>query len=59
MGEAVAEGLKPISEKRNALLKDKAYLDGIMIKGAESASKIARKTLSKVYRKVGLYSPER
>ena len=59
VGEAVAEGLKPISEKRNALLKDKAYLDGIMIKGAESASKIARKTLSKVYRKVGLYSPER
>ena len=59
VGEAVAEGLKPISEKRNALLKDKAYLDGIMIKGAENASKIARKTLSKVYRKVGLYSPER
>lgn len=59
VGEAVAEGLKPISKKRNALLKDKAYLDGIMIKGAESASKIARKTLSKVYRKVGLYSPER
>ena len=59
VGEAVAEGLKPISEKRSALLKDKAYLDGIMIKGAESASKIARKTLSKVYRKVGLYSPER
>ena len=59
VGEAVAEGLKPISEKRNALLKDKAYLDGIMVKGAESASKIARRTLSKVYRKVGLYSPER
>ncbi len=59
VGEAVAEGLKPISEKRNALLNDKAYLDAIMIKGAENASRIARKTLSKVYRKVGLYSPER
>lgn len=59
VGEAVAEGLKPISEKRFALLKDKAYLDEIMKKGAESASKIARKTLAKVYRKVGLYSPER
>ena len=59
VGEAVAEGLKPISEKRFALLKDKAYLDQIMIKGAENASKIARRTLSKVYRKVGLYSPER
>ena len=59
VGEAVAEGLKPISEKRFALLKDKAYLDQIMIKGAENASRIARRTLSKVYRKVGLYSPER
>ena len=59
VGEAVAEGLKPISEKRNAILKDKAYLDKIMVQGAENASRIARKTLSKVYRKVGLYSPER
>lgn len=59
VGEAVAEGLKPISEKRNALLNDKAYLDSIMINGAQNAYKIARKTLSKVYRKVGLYSPER
>lgn len=59
VGEAVAEGLKPISEKRFALLKDKAYLDQIMLKGAENASRIARRTLSKVYRKVGLYSPER
>ena len=59
VGEAVAEGLKPISERRFALLKDKGYLDSIMQKGAENASKIARRTLSKVYRKVGLYSPER
>ncbi|MBR6737618.1 MAG: tryptophan--tRNA ligase [Clostridia bacterium] len=59
VGEAVAEGLKPITEKRVKLLSDKAYLDSIMIKGAENASRIARKTLSKVYRKVGLYRPER
>ncbi len=59
VGEAVAEGLRPISERRLALLKDKGYLDHIMIKGAESATKIARRTLSKVYRKVGLYSPDR
>lgn len=58
VGEAVAEGLKPISEKRAMLLSDKAYLNKIMIDGAEKASKIARKTLSKVYRKVGLYKPE-
>lgn len=59
VGEAVAEGLKPISIKRNALLKDKDYLDSIMINGAENAFRIARRTLSKVYRKVGLYSPEK
>lgn len=58
VGEAVAEGLKPISEKRKALLADKQYLNQIMINGAEAANKIARKTLSKVYRKVGLYKPE-
>ena len=59
VGEAVAEAIKPITEKREALLKDKAYLDAVMVKGAESAYKIARKTISKVYRKVGLYSPGR
>ena len=59
VGEAVADAIKPITEKREALLKDKAYLDEVMLKGAESAYKIARKTISKVYRKVGLYSPGR
>ncbi len=58
VGEAVAEGLKPISQKRMQLLADKQYLNGIMINGAEKANKIARRTLSKVYRKVGLYKPE-
>lgn len=58
VGEAVAEGLKPITEKRIQLLNDKAYLNQVMISGAERASRIARKTLSKVYRKVGLYKPE-
>lgn len=59
VGEAVAEGLKPITEERVKLLNDKAYLDSIMLKGAENASRIANRTLSKVYRKVGLYRPER
>ncbi|MBO5926581.1 MAG: tryptophan--tRNA ligase [Clostridia bacterium] len=57
VGEAVAEGLKPISEKRFKLLNDKEYLNSIIIKGAESAQKIAFKTLRKVYKKVGLYRP--
>lgn len=58
VGEAVAEGLRPITEERLRLLKDKSYLNSVMISGAEKASRIARKTLSKVYRKVGLYRAE-
>ena len=59
VGEAVAEGIKPITEKREQLIKDKAYLDSIIIKGAETAGRIAERTLRKVYRKVGLYRPEK
>lgn len=57
VGEAVAEGLKPISVERLRLMSDKAYLNEIIIKGAESARYLAQKTLRKVYKKVGLYSP--
>ena len=34
-------------------MEDKPYLEGIMKEGAEHAGYMARKTLSKVYRKVG------
>ncbi len=57
VGEAVADGLKPISERREKLMSDKAYLDEVIVKGAESASRIAYKTIRKVYKKVGLYRP--
>lgn len=56
VGETVADALKPIQEKREKLLADKAYLNAIMKSGAESAFKAARKTLSKVYRKIGFYA---
>ncbi len=55
VGNAVCEGLKPITEKRLDLLKNKDYLVKVMKDGAEKANYLARKTLSKVYRKVGLY----
>jgi tryptophanyl-tRNA synthetase len=38
-------------------MSDKAYINQILIEGAEKASYVARKTLSKVYRKVGFYDP--
>ncbi len=53
VGEAVAETLRPVREKTEDLLKNKDYLEEIYTKGAEDAFRIARKTLDKVYRKVG------
>ena len=53
VGEVVADGLAPIQAEFNRLMSDKAYLEGIMRAGSEDAFRMARKTLSKVYRKVG------
>lgn len=58
VGEAVASGLKPITDKKNDLLKNKDYLIKVMTDGREKASRIAMRTLKKVYRKVGLVLPE-
>jgi len=54
VGEAVASVIKPIKEEKERILKDKAYIDAILSQGAEKAGRIAYKTLSKVYKKVGL-----
>lgn len=54
VGEAIVEGVRPIREKKNDYLKNKDYLQEIIKMGAENASKMAYRTLSKVYRKVGL-----
>lgn len=58
VGETVADALAPIQAEKARLLADKAYINGVMKQGAESAYRIARRTLSKVYRKVGFYSGE-
>lgn len=58
VGETVADALAPVQAKKARLLKDKAYLNGVMKRGEEAAARIARKTLSKVYRKVGFYQGE-
>ncbi len=55
VGEAVADRLEPIQREQARLLSDKAYLDGVLNGGAENAARIARKTLSKVYKKIGFY----
>ena len=55
VGEVVIEHLRPIREEAERLMKDKAYLNDVYLKGAQQASYIANKTLRKVYKKVGFY----
>ena len=53
VGEAVIEHLRPIREKAERLMNDKAYLEGVYKQGAEKASYAANKTLRKVHKKLG------
>ena len=53
VGEAVADRLAPVHEEYARLLADKGYLEEVMKKGAAEASYYARKTLTKVRRKLG------
>lgn len=53
VADAVIATVEPIQKKQKQLLADKAYLEGILKDGAEKAERIADKTLSKVYRKMG------
>ena len=53
VGEACADALAPVREKYFELLADKGYLEEVMKKGAGTAAYYARKTLSKVRRKIG------
>ena len=54
VGESVVERLRPVREKYLQLMNDKGYLESVMRAGAEKAERIANRTLSKVYRKIGL-----
>ncbi|MCI8499504.1 MAG: tryptophan--tRNA ligase [Clostridia bacterium] len=58
VGEAVADKLAPVQAEQKRLLADKKYLGEVLASGAERAFKAARKTLSKVYRKIGFYQGE-
>lgn len=57
VGEAVVELLRPIREETERLLADKTYLESVYRAGAEKASLVASRTLSKVYKKVGFLAP--
>ena len=53
VGEACADALAPVREEFARLIADKAYLESVMREGAAQAAYFARKTLSKVQRKLG------
>lgn len=55
VGETVADKLAPIQAEQAKLLADKEYLNSVMKSGAERANYTARKTLAKVYKKIGFY----
>ncbi len=54
VGDAVVEALRPIREDAARYLADKEYLRSVYADGAARASAIARKTLRKVYKRIGL-----
>ena len=54
VAEVIVESLRPIREQYNVLLNNKDYLEKVYAIGAEKAERQARKTLRKVYKKVGL-----
>lgn len=54
VGETVADHLKPLQERYEQLMKDKAYIESMIKQNDEKAAYYANKTLSKVQKKVGL-----
>ncbi|PKM56297.1 tryptophanyl-tRNA synthetase [Petrocella atlantisensis] len=53
VADALIAELEPIQKRFKEILSDKAYLDGIILKNAESASRLAERVLRKVKKKVG------
>jgi tryptophanyl-tRNA synthetase len=53
LAEVVVDALAPIQKRYTEIISDKSYLEGVCKEGAQKASGIAFRTLSKVYRKVG------
>lgn len=53
LADLVVSQLTPVQERYNDLMKDTQYLESVLKEGAESAQKLAFKTLRKVYKKAG------
>ena len=55
--EAVVEELRPVRERYERFVNDKAYLQTVAAEGAERASRIANRTLGKAMKKIGFVLP--
>lgn len=53
IADAVISVLEPIQKEQKRLLADKAYLNTVLAEGAQKAYTKARRTLSKVYKRIG------
>ena len=53
VGESVVELLRPLREKAEQYMADKAYLTQVYAKASDHAAKSASRTLQKVYKKIG------
>ena len=53
VAEAVVERLKPVREKYEEVVADKAYIESFLKRGTEAAQRRASRIMSKVRRKVG------
>lgn len=53
VAEAIIEKLRPLQEKYKELSKNPDYVESVYKSGAETAERMARRTLSKVYKKLG------
>lgn len=58
VGESVVELLRPVQEKYDEYLKNKDYLASVYTESAKKATAISRRTLDKVYKKVGFVKRE-
>ena len=52
--DLLIELLEPIQNEYNKIITDKDYLQNVLKQGSDNCSYKARKTMSKVYRKIGL-----
>ncbi len=55
VAEAVIEELRPLQENYGRYINDKAYMNEVAKKGADSALALSQRTMMKVKKKVGLY----